>query len=388
MSQTAKFSKPVRILFNLSLLAVLTLVILLIGSGKITPKTQQKTASVDKTAQVTSACKTNQTYDCYKKAFVASIKGGDIKGSLVALTTLNDENQTVKQFCHSLAHDLGRTAYDEVKGDLGKIFKDGTTACWSGFYHGALEKAFSHSKDLAQTARDICTADHGVSGSFLTYQCLHGLGHGLSARFDNEIYSALNICEQLETTYEQDSCYGGVFMEIYVADGINHKTKYVDTNDPIAPCNKVDTKFKYNCYQLVSIQILKLNSYNFGEAFKTCDNSDTGYIEVCYQSVGRDISGYVSENYDQALDYCATGNLTAEKICVMAVSTDSVYSRSAPDNAKIICTKAKDYLKEACYQAAGSSIQVLYDDKSKRLEACQLYEKKYQMICKQAAGIS
>lgn len=332
-----------------------------------------------------SQCK---DYDCFTKELKADLKGNGIKPMLSNLQSLSTSNDVVKSYCHSIAHELGREAFDLNSGDIGTIFKEGDTTCWSGFYHGALEKAFAKSKNLVETANSLCTSENGVSGSFLYYQCLHGLGHGLSVRFDNEIYQALGVCEKLNDDYQQRSCYGGVFMENYAANPTTgHFPKYLEDSDPIAPCNKVDSKFKYNCYQLVSIQILKLNKYNFGEAFKTCENSDQGFVEVCYQSVGRDISGYFAEDSDKTLAACALGNSVAEKECVWAVASDSVYSKSSEKYVVETCKKAKESTKYSCYQAAGMGIGLLYENRESRLKACSIMERNYITVCEQAAGV-
>jgi len=327
-------------------------------------------------------------YDCYTETLKLGLTNSGIKPTLANLRGLSASNQTVQSYCHSIVHELGRAAYEQTQGDIGKVFTEGDTTCWSGFYHGALERAFSHSKDLAKTAQSLCTAENGVNGSFLYYQCLHGLGHGLSVRFDNEIYQALAICERLVDGYQQKSCYGGVFMENYVANpAAGHVSKYLNSDDPIAPCNKVAEKFKYNCYQLVSIQILKLNGYDFGKAFTTCEQADSRYMKVCYQSVGRDISGYTAENPDKALEYCYLGSKTAQKECIRAIAADSVYSKSSEDYVVEICKKVKEVLKPDCYESAGSSIAVLYDEVSKRQTACAKMEGDYISSCKRAAGV-
>jgi hypothetical protein len=368
------------------ILLFLSAVLILFTQGLTLNKTSESKPLPKPTAE--KICKNDQSYTCFKNAIVADLKSLGIKSTLSELDSLNNSNATVRQYCHSLVHDLGREAYEQTAGNLGKIFTEGTTTCWSGFYHGALERAFGKTTDLAKTAQGICTSENGVSGTFLNYQCLHGLGHGLSARFDNEIFSALAVCEQLDSEYSQKSCYGGVFMENYVADGINHQIRYVSAEDPIAPCNKVSEKFKYNCYQLVSIQILRLNSYNFEDAFKTCEKSDLNYINVCYQSVGRDVAGYVAEDWDRAVQYCALGNSEAQRACIASVSTDSVYSRASGKNAKVFCQKVKLELKKNCYEAAGQSLAVVFSDKKKRIEACESYERDYVKFCKQAASVS
>lgn len=388
MTTADKFHFSIRFLANFFLIAVLTVIILMIGSkpNDLTKQSLGGKPNKNPKEQILAACKNSNSNDCYTDNLKEVLHKDGIKTALTSLADLTKVNTTVNNYCHSFAHVLGREAYDQTGGDIGKIFTEGNTTCWSGFIHGALEKAFSKSTDLAQTANDLCTEKHGVKGSFLYYQCLHGLGHGLSARYNNEIYLALGICEKLADSYQQNSCYGGVFMENYAADNINHKTKYTDSLDPIAPCNKVEEKFKYNCYQLVSIQILRLNSYNFAQAFQTCEKSEGAYLDVCYQSVGRDVSGYNAEDPTKSLADCALGNLRAEEQCIRAVAMDSVYSKASANFVGTTCSQAKEILKTACYQAAGSGISALLDNITDRVVACGKFEKNYIETCEVAAG--
>ena len=47
----------------------------------------------------------------------------------------------------------------------------------------------------------------------LRFQCLHGLGHGLTANAEHDIFRALRLCDALEGDWDRGSCYSGVFME-------------------------------------------------------------------------------------------------------------------------------------------------------------------------------
>lgn len=384
MTEVAKkiILQPKTIIYILLLVIFLGLVLLAQSKQIFTPEKNDSTGNKKTIAPLVDTCQSDQTYRCYKQVFKSYIDQAGIKPALESLLSLSNQNDLVKASCHSLAHDLGREAYVLTQGNIGKIFKEGNTTCWSGFYHGALEKAFSRSENLPKTAAELCTVKNGVTGSFLYYQCLHGLGHGLAARFDNEIYQALDVCKTLADSYQQNSCYGGVFMENYVANPeVGHSSKYLDNNDPIAPCNKVEQIYKYNCYQLVSIQILKLNGYNFGQAFQTCESAEKDFISVCYQSVGRDISGYTAEDPVRAVNFCAEGNSIAETECIKAVVSDSVYSKSSEKNVQKICDLVNNSQKSSCYSSAGVAINVLYDKIEAKKQACRTFPSDFQEYC-------
>ena len=62
---------------------------------------------------------------------------------------------------------------------------------------------------------------------------------------------SLKTCDNLQTTFAQTSCTGGVFMENFNSSyGV--RSKYLRDKDPIYPCNAVAERHKPYCYQLVT----------------------------------------------------------------------------------------------------------------------------------------
>ena len=52
--------------------------------------------------------------------------------------------------------------------------------------------------------------------TFLLYQCVHGLGHGLMIYSRNDLPYSLRICDGLATAWDRNSCTGGVFMQNFL----------------------------------------------------------------------------------------------------------------------------------------------------------------------------
>ena len=97
----------------------------------------------------------------------------------------------------------------------GSAFVDGSAVCWSGYYHGILERAFAgvSEEDLPAVSRRLCESDQVRRSDFVAYQCVHGLGHGLMIYTDYDMPLSLETCDALATSWDQTSCTGGVFME-------------------------------------------------------------------------------------------------------------------------------------------------------------------------------
>ena len=50
---------------------------------------------------------------------------------------------SVESNCHRIAHTIGSAALARFEGDVGEAFAAGSASCWSGYYHGILERAFA-----------------------------------------------------------------------------------------------------------------------------------------------------------------------------------------------------------------------------------------------------
>ena len=51
--------------------------------------------------------------------------------------------------CHRIAHTIGAASLERFKGKVGPAFAAGTAACWSGYYHGVVERALVDVEDEA-----------------------------------------------------------------------------------------------------------------------------------------------------------------------------------------------------------------------------------------------
>lgn len=208
--------------------------------------------------------------------------------------------------CHSQAHEIGRQAYTLFGAD---VYHDGTAACHSGFYHGVME-SFIADKGTADFTKNI----EGLCGTLDTYfgefECYHGVGHGIMAYQDYDLPRALEGCKKLSTSFEQNSCYGGVFMENVVAGQGNgaregHETKWVSRDNPHFPCSTIqDPDMLHQCYQMQTSWMLTLNGFNFDIVARECLNAPPSMVPVCYRSFGRDSAGHYLRDPQKIIDSC------------------------------------------------------------------------------------
>ena len=152
--------------------------------------------------------------DCRRQAF------GNVafqQGAREALDLFEEKmvDQPIEADCHRIAHTIGAASLLFYDGSVAKALANGRSTCWSGYYHGVVERSFvgSSRAELPERSREICRDPDIRKTSFLAYQCVHGLGHGLMIHTSYDLPGSLKVCDSLETPWDSDSCEAGVFME-------------------------------------------------------------------------------------------------------------------------------------------------------------------------------
>jgi len=288
--------------------------------------------------------------------------------------------------CHRPAHLAGRFAYEILQDEA---FQTGSAECHSGYYHGAAEAYFRDhgTANLAENLALICGSE---LNPFMSHQCFHGVGHGLTAFADYEILEALANCDLLPQG--QESCYTGVFMENIVG-GLSPtggaSTDYL-SDDPQFPCNVVDEKYQPSCYFYQTSRMVQLFNYDFSLVAAECGKIDPSYQRNCFESMGRDVggvhftdnpgaikdcgsapsgdpriwclSGAVQNTFwdptgqDQALDFCALLDVEEEKAgCYETIFHRAPLVLTSQEDLQAFCSKAESDYQDACLAAVATS---------------------------------
>jgi mono/diheme cytochrome c family protein len=289
--------------------------------------------------------------------------------------------------CHRIAHAIGAASLARFKGNVAPAFAAGTAACWSGYYHGVVERALVDVKDdeLPAASRGMCD-DPDLRGgpTFTLYQCVHGLGHGLMIYTHYDMPRSLKVCDALNGSWDQTSCTGGVFME-NLSSSYGVKSKWLRDNDLIYPCNAVAERHKVYCYLMVTSRILPTVGYDFAKTSKICRKSDRNWIPTCFQSLGRDASGHSRQNPDQILKYCATaGNMMSD--CIYGAARDMSSNYAGGEEASVLCTKAPKALRSRCFEGIGTILGGLHQTLEARRAACNQITTEYRAVCARGAG--
>ncbi|OGY99845.1 MAG: hypothetical protein A2945_02525 [Candidatus Liptonbacteria bacterium RIFCSPLOWO2_01_FULL_52_25] len=292
------------------------------------------------------------SWDCYETYYVAMTKSASTKEAFGDLRARYSEDGYVRAMCHPLTHVIGRTASERFENP-GDAYLEGDPFCWSGYYHGVLEGVIGRIglKNLAERMDTICVNIKDREGyGFDYYNCVHGLGHGVMAITQNELWESLDYCDKLTGPWEQLSCASGAYMENIIADGKMHITKFLNPSEPLYPCNTSPDKYKNTCYLMQTSYMLKVNGRDFKKTFEWCSGVEEAHRRTCYESLGRDASGGTTSNVGQTHDLCMLGTDAEQRAhCVIGAVKDFISYFHSDAQAKAFCNSFEDEdLKQTC----------------------------------------
>lgn len=322
-------------------------------------KSSEKASSSPRTTFASRAICTgadSSNFDCYENYYTKLVEEKGIAAAVADIRKRYAANSYVYVQCHPLMHVIGRAASERF-GNPGDAFAEGDSFCWSGYYHGVMEGIIGRIglKNLASQMNRICVniRDRTTYG-FDYYNCVHGLGHGLMAITQDELFQSLDWCGKLAGSWEQASCASGIFMENIIIDGKNHKTKYLRADEPLYPCMAVEEKYKYPCYLMQSSYVLKVVGADFVKIFEWCEKADPDYRKICYQSIGRDASGNSIADIERTRNSCLLGKPGDEQEnCAIGAVKDFISYYHSDKKAKELCNSfAAENLRSVCLETA------------------------------------
>lgn len=302
-------------------------------------------------------------FDCYREHYTALIQKDGVAAAFEDIKARYQTSSYVKAQCHPLTHVIGRVAADGFD-NVGDAYAYGDGFCWSGYYHGVLESFVGKIglKNLTSRLNDVCASvKDAKSYGFDYYNCVHGLGHGIMAITDDELFASLGYCDSLNGVWEQVSCGSGAYMENVIIDGLNHFTKYLRPTEPLYPCTESPEKYKQTCYLMQTSYVLKVNGGDFRNLFEVCAGAEEAYRKACWQGLGRDASGRSSSNAAATKATCFLGRNAEERAeCVTGAVKDFISYFHADTQAKVFCNSLEDTeLVSSCLQTTADYYSLL-----------------------------
>lgn len=301
------------------------------------------------------------SYTCWEAYYERTIEK---YGSNVALFELKHRYEGggyPRLYCHTLLHIIGEAAGKEYE-TVAAAYEVGDPFCRSGYYHGVLEGIFGEegAEKFLANLDSLCEEVKGKERySYDYFACVHGVGHGLMAFFNHDLFASLEGCDLLSGKWEQSSCHGGVFMENVISDTADEPSKFLKKEDPLYPCDAVGDQYRYQCYLMQTSHMLTLFNGDFSAVFPVCSTVEEKYRVPCYQSLGRDASGWSYGSSDQVLSYCKQGATEEQRgQCLAGAGVDFIQSYGM-DAARDLCKKGEERARAICISVVEYNISTL-----------------------------
>ena len=209
------------------------------------------------------------------------------------------ENPAVLQSCHELLHEVGRESYRKYE-DFGRAIQYQEEICVSGYIHGIIEEYFQQAEDVDVAMMSVC--EKYPEGKYITWECYHGIGHGLMYFNDNNLPLSLQKCALLKDSFAQSACANGAYMENFNADDVVHPSQYLDPKDPFASCR--NSVFRTDCFMNVAIYTLRAQNYNYQKVFDMCKEFKGGDRSSCTLGAGVQMTRRNMDSVDFIDDFC------------------------------------------------------------------------------------
>ncbi len=311
-------------------------------------------------------------------------------GPAATVEALYDAQSFMEVDCHQRAHDLGRYAYD-IYGAF--AFALASHECQSGSLHGSTEALF-RDRGTTNLQADVAVLCGSTPNSFFQHQCVHGVGHGLLAWTSYELYDALPLCDQLDTAFNRESCYSGVFMENVVgglSGSMGHTTEYLSDDDPHYPCNALDEKYVSPCYYYQTSHMILVYERDFQKLADGCAEAPPTAHRDCFLSMGRDVGQETRGDPAASIEICGYIKVPANHAsCTVGSVQDRFWELGGADEAMTLCDMVEEETaKSDCYNMIISRGANLFVDNDAFQAWCGRTEEPWVAWCdgKTAQGV-
>jgi hypothetical protein len=159
--------------------------------------------------------------NCYSEALLEVLEQDGVAQAMETLEYLGERDRAVRREGHMYAHAIGLAAAPSPD-QVATTFRNCRPAFQSGCYHGVIQSYFAAlsgtgSRVDAAATNALCEAYRSSEADrWLLFQCVHGMGHGLTMLYEHHLPSALAGCDLLADEWGREGCYGGAFMESIV----------------------------------------------------------------------------------------------------------------------------------------------------------------------------
>ena len=279
------------------------------------------------------------------------VKKENPREALRHLKSISSVDTALLNECHGFVHDIGHDSYERYK-DVAEAARYHDDFCNAGYLHGVLESYFSGVSDPLARLNSVC--DSYPNGTYLSWQCYHGVGHGLMYYTENDLSHSLSLCNNFTERFALRACVNGVFMENFSAGDDIHRSEYVNSENPLAPCESQTDSNKNDCYLYAPTYYLRLHPRAYDDALNLCDSAETAYQYACVEGVG---SEAMKQNLDDpAYVYSMCVHARDEHVspCIRGMSILPLYHYGALEPALVLCNALDTEHQSLCVETVMS----------------------------------
>lgn len=403
--KTSRFSWPIAAILLLGVVAAGYGVARRTASGRLTNTLSDTLVYADSARRLCSGVASDRQQSCYEGFLYPLISERGVKVAMGTLHRLGDLEASVRQNSHVYAHGVGITA-GKLGGDVSATFASCTEIYQSGCYHGVIQAYFETVHEVDSSSVNTLCRDYAQAGGdrWLRFQCVHGMGHGLTMFYAHNLPQALASCDLLADGWDRESCFGGAFMENVVnatnphhpasalhnehaghdMGAMHHQPafKALDSTDRQYPCSIVAERYQSACYIMQSSVMLKYNGGDIAATARDCEAAPGRMKYFCHQSLGRDISPLSRNDHREAIRMCGLANDEFEPWCHFGVVKDFVFLAANPNDGISYCRDVQGARNKAlCYEAVGQQIATLRNGTQDRVDMCAPSEDAYRANC-------
>ncbi len=308
---------------------------------------REDSASADKARAGGSADESSEErYEERKDEFLALVRDENPRVALDRMREEIETNDALSRSCHALVHEIGRAAYEKY-GDFGEAMKHRDELCNSGYLHGIIESHFSQSEDVFAEMKTMC--DRHKQRSYMSWQCYHGLGHGVMFYTANDLPRSLEMCEGFESDFGSSSCVNGVFMENFNTEQKLHVSKFLKEDDPFYPCPEQPERYKSDCYLYTPTYFLNLNHDDYAAALDWCKGAEASYESMCARGVGGETMKENMNDPKFVEAICKSGGPQQVAPCVEGMVGLYINHNGSLEPARELCAELEVSNRRTCY---------------------------------------
>ncbi|HEU0248563.1 MAG TPA: hypothetical protein VFR38_15915 [Gaiellaceae bacterium] len=330
-------------------------------------------------------------YSCLEQAFGNIAYRSGPKRTLAIFEARIRADRVVQRDCHRIAHTIGSAVFARNDGNVARTFAEGSSVCASGYYHGILERAFvgtSTAAALSKKARTLCLDPTIRRRGFLDYQCRHGLGHGFMIQTGYDLPTALSLCGNLGTGWDEVTCTSGVFME-NVSTRFGFRSRWLRESDPLYPCTSLERRYRASCYLRATTWVLELNQYDFADTARRCASVGSAWTPYCFRGYGRD--AVVDARYESIRRVLALCRLAGSGRGACFYGAARTFGDgeglAGARRAAAFCARAPRVYRGECSAGLGIVLGLLYPTDAGRRAACARLAPQHAADCARGATV-